>query len=99
MTHFSLPADCTVGRIRELKAALAVEFAAASPSMTLTASAVERCDATLLQLLVALQRALAGASGTLRIEHASTIVRETASALGMSDLLGPRMEHVEDARP
>lgn len=99
MTQFSLPADCTVGRITELKAALAVEFAAATPSMTLTASAVERCDATLLQLLVSLQRALAGASGTLTIEHASSIVRETATALGMSDLIGPRLEHAEGARP
>src|SRR5579862_4353725 len=57
-------------------------------------SEADRCDATVLQVLLACRRDTTAAGKTFRITAASSAVTETAAALGLSiDTAGEGLEH------
>ena len=89
MSHFSLPADCTVSQAAALKAALHPLVTSDDATVVLSGAAVERCDASLLQLLAALGSALSARQAALAVQDPSPVLLECAALLGLSQLLSP----------
>ena len=90
MSHFSLPADCTVGQAAALKVALQPLVAGDATTVVVSAAEVERCDASLLQLLAALGSVLSSSERVLDVREPSPTLVECAALLGLSDLVSPR---------
>jgi anti-anti-sigma regulatory factor len=87
MSHFSLPADCTVGQSAALKAALQSLMTSNETTVVVSAAEVERCDASMLQLIAALKRSLSNANRALDVRDPSQALVEAASQLGLSHLI------------
>jgi ABC-type transporter Mla MlaB component len=58
-------------------------------TVVLSGAAVERCDASLLQLLAALGTSLSARHAELTVQDASPPLLECAALLGLSQLLSP----------
>lgn len=92
MSHFSLPADCTVGHAAKLKAALQPAVESDDAVVVVSGAEVERCDASLLQLLLALGTALSHSNRHLKVAQPSPALCECVALLGLTDALLPEVQ-------
>jgi ABC-type transporter Mla MlaB component len=91
MSHFSLPADCTVGHVAKLKAVLQPAIESDDATIVVSGADVERCDASLLQLLLALGTRLSHSNRHLEIAQPSSALSECVALLGLADVLLPEV--------
>jgi ABC-type transporter Mla MlaB component len=84
---FLLPEEFSIGQLGEYSRML-INRAQDAGDIELDGNAVTRVDATGIQLLFVLQRALSEAGNSLRWSGASDVLRRSVSLLGMSECLG-----------
>jgi ABC-type transporter Mla MlaB component len=82
-----LPAELTIYTVGELHPQWLAWLAASEPVAAVTGECVDQVDAAGLQLLLALQRALANKGHSLALHDPSTALQAACQALGLQDWL------------